>query len=79
MIQFRCGSNFTVLPTDGKTLNSGDERILETASLVNSPEFERLRENAKYETLNTESQEFQATQTPATAWSYRGSDTFFFF
>ena len=51
MVQFRCGSKFTVSPTDGKNLTNGDERILETASPVNSLGFERLRENTKYETL----------------------------
>ena len=43
--------NSPFYPRTVKTLTSGDERILETARLVNSPEFERLRENAKYETL----------------------------
>ena len=52
--------NSPFYPRTVKALISGDERILETARLVNSPE----------------SQESQATQTPATAWSYRESDTF---
>ena len=43
--------NSPFYPRTVKTLTSGDERILETARLVNSPEFERLRENAKYQTL----------------------------
>ena len=43
--------NSPFYPRTVKNLTRGDERILETARLVNSPEFDRLRENTKYETL----------------------------
>ena len=44
MVKFSVEVNSPFYPRTVKTLTNGDERI-------NSPEFERLAENAKYETL----------------------------
>ena len=51
MVQFRCGSKLTVLPTDGKNSDQWRREDPGNVSLVNSPEFERLRENTNYETF----------------------------
>ena len=51
MVQFRCGSKLTVLPTDGKKSDQWRREDPGNVSLVNSPEFERLRENTNYETF----------------------------
>ena len=51
MVQFRCGSKLTVLPTDGKNSDQWRRKDPGNVSLVNSPEFERLRENTNYETF----------------------------
>ena len=86
MVQFRCGSKFTVLPTDGKNSDQWrgeDPGNREPSQLTRIRKIRRKRKIRDLETPgaesapgNTESQEPQAIQTPATGWSYRESDTF---
>ena len=78
MVQFRCGSKFTVLPTDGKNSDQWrpeDPGNHEVSQLTGIRKIKRKRKIRDLKTLKVKNPK-RAIQTPATAWSYRESDTF---